>query len=109
MISDLFLFGLFYSSIDYVPFTVALKFQVVILLIESTPWLNDELVIKGSIIENQLSEEGFGVLTKKRVTHANQQRTDRDLACFTELKTCPKHLLSKQARTLNCRNNLHPT
>ena len=109
MISDLFLFGLFYSSIDYVPFTVALKFQVVISLIESTPWLNDELVIKGSIIENQLSEEGFGVLTKKRVTHANQQRTDRDLACFTELKTCPKHLLSKQARTLNCRNNLHPT
>ena len=46
MISDLFLFGLFYSSIDYVPFTVALKFQVVISLIESTPWLNDELVIK---------------------------------------------------------------
>lgn len=53
MISDLFLFGLFYSAfIDYVPFTVALKFQVVVLLIESTPWLNDELVIKRSIIDN---------------------------------------------------------
>jgi hypothetical protein len=50
MISDLFLFGLFYSSIDYVPITVALNFQAVVSLIESTPWLNDELVIKRSII-----------------------------------------------------------
>lgn len=48
------LLSLFYSScIDYVPFTVELKFQVVVLTIESAPWLNDELVIKRSIIDNK--------------------------------------------------------
>lgn len=72
MISDLFLLGLFYSScIDYVPFTIELKFQVIASMIESAPWLNDELVIKRSIIDNQLFAKGFEVLTKKRITHAS--------------------------------------
>jgi len=81
MISDLFLFGLFYSSIDYVPFTVALKFQVVISLIESTSWLNDELVTKSqSLTTSCLRRVSKFLLRRELLMLVSKGRTEILLA-----------------------------